>query len=150
MLYTPHFLTGAVILKYIPNPAVGLPLAFLSHFVLDAIPHGAVDGSYNGSRRFAQYLIADASLCGLLVLLIMINRPSDWLVASACAFLAASPDFMWARGYLRARKGIKTQLKPKYALARFHSWVQWYQHPSGWAVEATWAVGAVALLVKLI
>ena len=39
MLYTPHFLTGAVILKYIPNPVMGLPLAVLSHFLLDLTPH---------------------------------------------------------------------------------------------------------------
>ena len=39
MLYTPHFLTGAVILKYIPNPVIGLPLAVLSHFLLDLTPH---------------------------------------------------------------------------------------------------------------
>ncbi|KKS98013.1 MAG: hypothetical protein UV73_C0004G0155 [Candidatus Gottesmanbacteria bacterium GW2011_GWA2_43_14] len=39
MLYTPHFLTGAVILKYVPNPLVGLPLALLSHVVLDLTPH---------------------------------------------------------------------------------------------------------------
>ena len=39
MLYTPHFLTGAVILKYIPNPVMGLPFAFFSHFLLDLTPH---------------------------------------------------------------------------------------------------------------
>ena len=39
MLYTPHLLTGAVILKYIPNPVIGLPLAVLSHYLLDLTPH---------------------------------------------------------------------------------------------------------------
>ncbi|KKS46519.1 hypothetical protein A3J20_05160 [Candidatus Gottesmanbacteria bacterium RIFCSPLOWO2_02_FULL_42_29] len=39
MLYTPHFLAGAVILKYIPNPVIGLPLAVLSHYLLDLTPH---------------------------------------------------------------------------------------------------------------
>lgn len=43
MLYTPHFLTGAVILKLVPNPAVGLPLAFLSHILLDLTPHNDFD-----------------------------------------------------------------------------------------------------------
>jgi len=43
MLYTPHFLVGAVILKYIPNPAIGLPLALLSHIALDLIPHNDFD-----------------------------------------------------------------------------------------------------------
>ncbi len=43
MLYTPHFLVGAAILKYIPNPVVGLPLALVSHVVLDLIPHNDFD-----------------------------------------------------------------------------------------------------------
>ena len=43
MLYTPHLLTGAVILKFVPNPIVGLPLALLSHFILDMMPHNDFD-----------------------------------------------------------------------------------------------------------
>lgn len=43
MLYTPHFLVGAVILKYIPNPVIGLPIALLSHVALDLIPHNDFD-----------------------------------------------------------------------------------------------------------
>ena len=39
MLYTPHFLTGAAIIKMIPNPAIGLPLSLLSHVALDMLPH---------------------------------------------------------------------------------------------------------------
>lgn len=39
MLYTPHFLTGAAILKTIPNPVIGLLLSFLSHIALDLLPH---------------------------------------------------------------------------------------------------------------
>lgn len=43
MLYTPHFLVGAVIMKYVPNPAVGLPLAFISHILMDMTPHNDFD-----------------------------------------------------------------------------------------------------------
>ena len=39
MLYTPHLLTGAVIVKYSGNPVIGLPLALISHFILDLMPH---------------------------------------------------------------------------------------------------------------
>lgn len=39
MLYTPHFLVGAAILKLVPNPLIGVPLAFGSHILLDMIPH---------------------------------------------------------------------------------------------------------------
>lgn len=43
MLYTPHFLVGAAILKYFPNPVIGFPLALLSHVALDLIPHNDFD-----------------------------------------------------------------------------------------------------------
>lgn len=43
MLYTPHFLTGAAIVKLVPNPLIGLPLAFLSHILLDLTPHNDFD-----------------------------------------------------------------------------------------------------------
>jgi hypothetical protein len=43
MLYLPHFLTGAAILHIVPNPIVGLPLAFVSHIVLDLTPHNDFD-----------------------------------------------------------------------------------------------------------
>lgn len=43
MLYTPHFLVGAMILKYVPNPILGIPLAFASHIILDMMPHNDLD-----------------------------------------------------------------------------------------------------------
>lgn len=43
MLYTPHFLTGVAIMKLLPDPKIGLPLALLSHFVLDLTPHNDFD-----------------------------------------------------------------------------------------------------------
>lgn len=39
MLETPHVVVGAAIATKIGNPALAIPLAFLSHFVLDQIPH---------------------------------------------------------------------------------------------------------------
>ncbi|QQS39516.1 hypothetical protein IPM62_02805 [Candidatus Woesebacteria bacterium] len=39
MLETPHAIVGAVIVSKVVNPYLGLSLAFLSHFVLDKVPH---------------------------------------------------------------------------------------------------------------
>ncbi|OGG18610.1 hypothetical protein A3D05_01905 [Candidatus Gottesmanbacteria bacterium RIFCSPHIGHO2_02_FULL_40_24] len=39
MLYTPHLLTGALVMKYSANPYIGLFSAFISHFILDLMPH---------------------------------------------------------------------------------------------------------------
>ncbi len=39
MLETPHVAVGAAIASKIPNPFIAIPLAFVSHFVLDKVPH---------------------------------------------------------------------------------------------------------------
>lgn len=39
MLAASHALVGGAIVKMIPDPKISLPLAFLSHFFLDAVPH---------------------------------------------------------------------------------------------------------------
>lgn len=39
MLETPHALVGAAIAVKIGNPALAIPLAFASHFILEKIPH---------------------------------------------------------------------------------------------------------------
>jgi len=39
MLETPHVAVGAAIASKIPNPFIAIPLSFISHFVLDKVPH---------------------------------------------------------------------------------------------------------------
>jgi len=39
MLETPHVAVGAAIATKIPNPFISIPLALVSHFVLDRVPH---------------------------------------------------------------------------------------------------------------
>lgn len=39
MLETPHVAVGAAIASKIPNPFLSIPLAFLSHFALERVPH---------------------------------------------------------------------------------------------------------------
>lgn len=39
MLETPHVAVAAAIASKIPNPFIAIPLSFVSHFVLDKVPH---------------------------------------------------------------------------------------------------------------
>ena len=39
MLETPHVAIGAAIATKFPNPFIAIPLAFLSHFVMEKVPH---------------------------------------------------------------------------------------------------------------
>lgn len=91
MLNFTHLLVGAAIASRF-EPTVGLPLAFASHFVLDAIPH--YDGLY--PRRPYQILpilqlVLDFAL-GILLLAIFTrgNPQQNYLVLAA--LVAILPD----------------------------------------------------------
>lgn len=147
-----HALTGAVIGLSVSNPLVALPLAFLSHFVLDAIPHFDPEGSDESLFRtstFSYLLIFDAILCSLLVLFLFVAVPGDWLRASTCAFLGASPDLFWIPNYLRVIMGGKSRRSNNWFM-RFHAKVQWMTGPKYWIVEVLWFVGMLSLVWQFI
>ena len=81
MLYTPHFLTGAVIMKYSPNPPTGLFLAFLSHFVLDMMPHN--DFELRPGITLKEFLKME-------------KRRRNVIIAALCAdYFLAAVTFFW-------------------------------------------------------
>lgn len=141
MLAINHALTGASIGLSVSNPLVAAPLAFASHFALDAFPHYDPPGSDTQrlrSTRFQKQLIIDALLCMTLILVLALSRPKDWLAAGLCAFVATSPDLFWIPKFLRARKGrIDTS---RNVFLRFHSFIQWHTSPSLWPMEAIWGI----------
>ncbi len=148
MTATNHALTGALIGLTVRPSMLALVLALLSHFVLDAIPHYSDDQGKIGSKGFKYYLIVEVLLCFIIVVLLAICRPAGWQLAAACAFIATSPDFMWAPAYWRARRGQPFML-PKHALALFHTKIQWFARPIGAVVEVAWFFAAVTLLISL-
>lgn len=145
-----HALTGALIGLSIHNPLAAAPLAFLSHFACDAIPHyDSPDdkGEGHASKRFiGEQLIAGAVLCFLLVVVLALTHPKDWFLAAVCAFLAASPDLFWFPKFLHeVRTG--TDKPPQLWLLRFHAWIQWKTSPKLWWTEALWTIGCLAILI---
>lgn len=103
MLYTPHFLTGAAIVSLIPNPWVSFPLAFISHFALDIVPHNDFDLhpgvtfkemlAYPPKRKLYIFgtMAIDAVLMGLFWLWIVATKP-NWMVLSVGGLVGISPD----------------------------------------------------------
>lgn len=142
-------MTGAIIGLTIHQPEFALPLALASHFVLDALPHFGERNDSHVSRVFRGLLLIDVVLCTVLVVWLAVMIPPYWPLAVGCAFLAASPDFMWFTGYLRVLQH-KPKKKLKNPIIRFHSWIQWYQLPPGALVEIVWAVSAITILWILV
>lgn len=146
-----HALTGAVIGLTIGNPVVALPLAFLSHFFCDAIPHYDAPGTSGerivSNRLVYEQILGGAVLCFVLVLVFFIVRPVRWDVAALGAFLAASPDLLWIPRWLTARR-TGTDPGPKGWFYQFHHRIQWLTGPKLIWLEAAWAACCVLLIAS--
>src|SRR6185312_15169785 len=90
-----HALTGSLIGLIIGEPAIAVPAAVASHFILDAIPHYdevpakptlKMKEQWLRTAKFRRLLYADALLCLGLVALLAARAPAHWLLASICAF----------------------------------------------------------------
>lgn len=148
MTATNHALTGAVIGLAVGQPWLAIPLAFGSHFVLDALPHFGSQRFKPSHRMFIHYLAIEAALCASIVLVLANLHPLNWLLAAVCAFVATSPDFMWAKEFILAQKG-KSAPNPKNWMVKFHSKIQWYQQEPGVLIELSWAIMMVLALAKV-
>lgn len=155
MMALNHAVTGAIIGLSVENPAVALPLAFMSHFALDAIPHydppkPQGDVALLRSNRFVyEQLVLNGALCIALVMCLAVVRPRHWLVAAICAFLATSPDLMWLPKFLVARRTGRLEVSNNPML-RFHSRIQWLTGPRLIWLELVWLAGTGAILGRLI
>lgn len=149
MTATNHALTGTVIGLASGNPVLAMPMALLSHFVCDALPHYGAGKDVIGSSGFKKLLVADAAGCLIIVASLAIFQPQFWLLAAVCAFLAASPDFMWINKFRKAQRGQPDKESSAWLL-RFHAGIQWYEKPSGAFFELLWATGAIILLKHFI
>jgi hypothetical protein len=146
MTATNHAVTGAIIGFLVSEPLLAAPIAFLSHFVCDSLPHyasAADTEDYLASNHFKRLLIFDATCCVILVIILASLHPRHWLIASLCAFLATSPDLFWIN-HFRLIKAGKTWHPNLYS--RFAAKIQWYQRPSGAILEAGWFITGVIVL----
>lgn len=141
-----HALTGAIIGLLIPIPVIAVPVAFLSHFVCDAIPHfgpNKNNTSWITTKRFRNLLIIDASLCILLVLVLFITKPQDWFQAIICAFLATSPDLVWIN---RLRLEKQNKIWKPSLFSKFASNIQWFEKPIGAIIEVAWFIAGIFII----
>jgi hypothetical protein len=140
-----HALTGAAIAAVVKQPLLALPLAFISHFVCDALPHFGIDMKFR-SKQMYTWLAVDGILavaCAAALLLAGVSNP---LLLAVAGFFAMSPDLAWLY------YGLKGKLEDKSALdllSRFHSNIQWYQKVPGLGVEIIWAVMMFTVILRV-
>lgn len=93
MIITCHLLFGAAIAQKTQNPALGLFFAFLSHFLLDFIPHQ--EYGVNFKQKFWKAPLLDFLKVGadfLLGILVISAINKNMILALAGGFAAIIPD----------------------------------------------------------
>lgn len=147
MTMTNHFVTGAVIALVVKQPALALPLAVLSHFLLDAAPHygeGKVEDEYTRSKMSWVVTAVDV-VVGLSFLTWLLVQGQYYLVVGAMA--AFLPDIAWV--YRFARHRLTKASKARSRLSQFHEDLQ-HEYPWGIAVELPYLAVTVAVFMKLL
>lgn len=138
-----HALVGSSIAAAIGN-AWALPLAFASHFVLDAVPHFDDPAKMPlGSRPFWAAVIADGILVTMLLVFILLSGTNSLLLITS-GLLAVSPDAVHLNLVLRQK------LLPEGSIYAFHRRLQWSETPHGMLVEALVFFGVSFYLIGAI
>ncbi len=144
-------ITGAAIAAAVQRPLLVIPLAFISHFILDVFPHFGVhhksDTERNSHPMFRTVLIIDLSLVALLLigLPLIMHQTVNWWIVLLGMLTAWIPDTVWLRHFWHDRKGIK-RTDPVW-LTRFHQKIQWFEKPPGLIAEVIW-LGVMGLLIR--
>jgi hypothetical protein len=151
MTATNHVLTGSVLafatVGQWPVWAI-LPVAFLLHFVLDALPHfGQPDNPLVALARLKWLLPLDAAIAASVLLIIAVVRPEHWLLVMTAGIVCSSPDLWSARRFFRFLSTGDPRRGSDW-FSQFHFKIQWGERLWGIWVELAWALGFGFLLIS--
>ncbi len=144
MTATSHALTGAMIATVVKKPWLAIPLAFLSHFVCDAIPHFGIVMSF-GSPSMYIWLLVDGLAAVTFAIFLVKKGVNSPVLLAVCGFAAMSPDLAWLYYGIN---GQLSNIATFDSVSRFHAIIQWYQHPAGILVEVFWITIMVVLILR--
>ncbi len=116
MLETPHVAVGIAIAAAIPNPLISIPLAFMSHFILDMTPHWNPHLN-SETKRYGQLtnstlLIIGFDLACAAILTAYIGRRD--LIIYMASFAAILPDIVEGPYYLFGFKNKYLEIWRKF------------------------------------
>lgn len=141
-----HILTGALIGALIQEPLIALPVALLSHFALDLLPHfGFSSWEERQKHKNLHKIILRVDLLMLLVVVLLIlSAGAGWLVI-ACAFAAVAPDLAWVYRYIFQQQFGRLKPRKGNWLTEFHSGIQTREFPNGFIIEIIAFAGLVTM-----
>lgn len=101
MTATAHALVSAAIYRAIPNPAIAIPLAFASHFIMDAIPHWDFGTEWRSRSKMSTGGLAIAeTVLGITVAYFLFQGKGNNLQLLATIAAGELPDWMEAPWYI--------------------------------------------------
>jgi hypothetical protein len=132
MTATNHALSGALIGAFLPLP-IAIPVAFASHFVLDALPHyGIPHNKRNTSRSYRFIVFFDIFFALCFVASAIMFRKWKMGILGGVAY---SPDSTWAFYYFIQGKNFRIETRNRFM--SFHNSIQRLERPWGIYVELT-------------
>lgn len=140
MTATNHALAGAAIAVTVNSP-LALPLAFVAHFVMDAIPHSDL----KPKEIWVDIFIA-AFMTAALVLFLG-DKFSPWLVFGS-VIACASPDLVWGWRYYKLSDFKKAISPPWSSFSQWHQKIQWSETRLGILVELVWLVAVLGFIIE--
>ena len=140
MTATAHALIGASLATRISNPLLGIPIAILSHFIADLIPHW--DAGTNHRQKSIMRLRAEATLDVLLgfALVIILFRnfaQTNPVYLFSMVIAAQLPDWIEAPSWMF---GFKV---PPF------SWLDWLGHKLQSRLQLPWGLVTQIVVVGL-
>lgn len=132
-----HALTGALVAVAIDEPLVSLPVALLSHFLIDALPHW--NYQIKGNRKLRPMVIGIdlvLSTVGIAALALVLDV-SAWLFFLG-GLLAILPDLMWLPYIINGKPVPRDNMSLLHIIRRFHFRIQWSESYKGALVEVAW------------
>ena len=94
MLAGPHVAVGALIGRTSRRAWVALPLAFVSHYALDALPHSYLSLREPEGLALKSAIVAADAAVGLLLVFWIARRQRHWPLILGSAFAATLLDLM--------------------------------------------------------
>lgn len=140
-----HATTGVVIAIAVGNPALAVPLALASHFVLDAVPHYGDDKLDGTNKAFRRFILIDAILGFGIAILMFVLMPEHRVLIAVCAAMATVPDLMWLPNHIRQTQNLPS--KPHNRLMQWHHKIQ-FEHPVwGILAEGIWLAAMLSFII---
>ena len=143
-------MNGALIALTVKQPALAIPLSFVSHYVTDAIPHYgpkmADDLSKLFKRNFKIFVTVDFGFSLILMAILGLLFPSHVWLIWACMITAAIPDAVW----WSYRKSINQWPEALGKFSRLHSKLNLAMHVRHFYFDAIWFAAAwtAVLLIR--